>query len=102
MRQHHPHRLQHVAQRHAPRAVAVGVESGAQRLRQRSRTATLAAATASSAACQPANSCRLGTIAPASPAPSGTPVCLTENTSDMRCAGVVRDSRCELAGVIGP
>ena len=41
-------------------------------------------------------------IAPASAPPSGTPVCLTENTSDMRCAGVVRASRCELAGVIGP
>jgi hypothetical protein len=34
--------------------------------------------------------------------PSGTPVCLTENTSDMRCAGVVWASNQELAGVIGP
>ena len=42
-----------------------------------------------------------GTSAPASMPPAGTPVCLTENTSDMRCAGVVRASRCELAGVIG-
>ena len=38
----------------------------------------------------------------ASIAPSGTPVCLTENVSDIRCAGVVRISRWELAGVIGP
>jgi len=41
-------------------------------------------------------------MAPASMLPTGTPVCLIENTSDMRCAGVVRASTCELAGVMGP
>ena len=39
---------------------------------------------------------------PAAAKPRGTPVCLTENTSDMRWAGVVWLSRCELAGVMGP
>mgnify|MGYP006921742857 CR=1 FL=1 len=43
-----------------------------------------------------------GTMAPASMLPTGTPVCLMEKTSDIRCGGVVRASTCELAGVIGP
>ena len=34
--------------------------------------------------------------------PTGTPVCLIENTSDMRWGGVVRSNRKELAGVMGP
>jgi hypothetical protein len=67
-----------------------------------SAQATLAAATVTSAPCQPAASITLGTRAPASIPPSGTPVCLSENTSDMRCAGVVSASSQELAGVIGP
>ena len=59
-------------------------------------------ATASSVPCQPSHSDSPGTSAPASMPPAGTPVCLIENTSDMRCAGVVSANRCELAGVIGP
>ena len=39
---------------------------------------------------------------PAIAPPSGTPVCLSEKVRPMRCGGVVRASRCELEGVIGP
>lgn len=59
-------------------------------------------ATTASVPCQPSHSDSPGTSAPASMPPAGTPVCLIENTSAMRCAGVVSASRCELAGVIGP
>ena len=34
--------------------------------------------------------------------PTGTPVCLIENTKLRWCAGVVWISTCELAGVMGP
>ena len=62
----------------------------------------LAAATATNAPCQPPSSITLGTSAPAIMPPTGTPVCLIENTSEMRWAGVVCASSQELAGVIGP
>ena len=59
-------------------------------------------ATITKPACQFSASMTEGTVAPANMLPTGTPVCLMENTSDIWCAGVVRASRCELAGVIGP
>jgi hypothetical protein len=59
-------------------------------------------ATAARLACQFMTSNKGGTMAPASMLPKGTPVCLSENTRDIWSLGVVRASRCELAGVIGP
>ena len=59
-------------------------------------------ATTTRLSCQLPSSAKGGTTAPANMLPKGTPVCLMENTSDIWCLGVVRASRCELAGVIGP
>jgi hypothetical protein len=41
-------------------------------------------------------------MAPANMAPTGTPVCLIENTKAIWEGGVVLARICELAGVIGP
>ena len=60
------------------------------------------AATAQEAPRQPNSSANSGTRAPASIPPSGTPVCLIENTSEESRGGVWRARMCELAGVAGP
>ena len=60
------------------------------------------ATTANSAGRQPNDSASAGSVAPASAAPAGTPVCLIENVSAIRSGGAVRASTCDDAGVIGP
>jgi hypothetical protein len=51
---------------------------------------------------QPKSSTSSGTMAPARAPPSGTPVCLSENTKSCHL-GVVRPERmCALAGLKGP
>ena len=59
-------------------------------------------ATSANAACQPTPSATTGSSAPASAAPTGTPVCLIENVSAIRDGGAVRARICDDAGVIGP
>ena len=61
-----------------------------------------AAATSAKAPRQPICSARMGSTAPASAAPAGTPVCLIENVRAIRDGGAVRASTCDDAGVIGP
>ncbi len=61
-----------------------------------------AAATSANVARQPTCNARRGSMAPASAAPAGTPVCLIENVNAMRDGGAVRASTCDDAGVIGP
>ena len=61
-----------------------------------------ATATPTSAQRHPTSSATPGITAPASAAPAGTPVCLIENVSAMRAAGVVRIRTADEAGVIGP
>ena len=60
------------------------------------------AATSAKAVRQPICNARMGSMAPASAAPAGTPVCLIENVNAMRDGSAVRASTCEDAGVIGP
>ena len=60
------------------------------------------AATAQDAPRQPNSMTNKGTRAPASIPPSGTPVCLMENTSEENRAGVCRARMWELPGVAGP
>jgi hypothetical protein len=61
-----------------------------------------AVATTTKLHCQSMFSMREGTMAPANMAPTGTPVCLIENTKAIWEGGVVLARICELAGVIGP
>ena len=59
-------------------------------------------ATATNVVRHPNASAIPGSAAPASAAPTGTPVCLIENVSAIRAGGAVRTSTCDDAAVIGP
>ena len=52
------------------------------------------AAMSANATCQPNASARIGSTAPASAAPAGTPVCLIENVNAIRDGGAVRARIC--------
>ena len=59
-------------------------------------------AAAANAPRHPTVSASAGSVAPASAAPTGTPVCFSENVNAIRLGGVVRISSCDDAAVIGP
>ena len=67
-----------------------------------SATTMPAAAIAASVTRQPSSKAIVGSNAPPSAAPAGTPVCLIENVSAMRSGGAVRARIWDEAGVIGP
>ncbi|MNC84874.1 hypothetical protein D3C83_04420 [compost metagenome] len=64
--------------------------------------ATPATAIMASAHCQPTVTARAGAVSDTITPPSGTPVCLIENTRLRRSGGVCLTSRCAAAGAASP
>ena len=65
-------------------------------------TARQHAATKASAHLHPNSTVTMGTRAPASAVPAGTPVCFNEKMNLRLLAETALASKCELAGVMGP